>query len=60
MTQIVIDLERGPEDQPVGRLTTRTGQDVTFTGWLSLIRLLEDELQDAPKRGGASPADDSS
>jgi hypothetical protein len=59
MTHIVINLERGPEDQPVGRLTTRAGQDVTFTGWLSLIRLLEDELRDAPRHLGAGPADDS-
>lgn len=59
MTEIVIHLERGPEDQPVGRLTTGTGQDVRFTGWLSLIRLLEDELPHAPRHERQDPADDS-
>jgi hypothetical protein len=59
MTEIVIHLERGPEDQPVGRLTTGAGQDVSFTGWLSLIRLLEDELPYAPRHEGQDPAGDS-
>jgi hypothetical protein len=50
MTHIVIHLERGPENQPVGQLTTDTGRVTNFTGWLHLIRLLEDELRDAPER----------
>ena len=45
MAEIVINLERGPDDQPVGQLTTGSGQVVQFTGWLSLIRVLEDELR---------------
>jgi hypothetical protein len=44
MTQILITLERGPDGQPTGQLTTGTGHAVAFTGWLHLIRLLEDQL----------------
>ncbi len=55
MTQIVIHLERGPDDQPVGRLTTPAG-DTAFTGWLHLIRLLEDQLHQAPRSPGGAPA----
>ena len=44
MTQIIIDLEPGPDGQPAGQLTTGTGQIIGFTGWLHLIRLLEDQL----------------
>jgi hypothetical protein len=58
MTKIMIDLERGPDDQPVGHLKTGSGQTVQFTGWLNLIRVLEDELRRVPqpldtKEGGA-------
>lgn len=49
MAKIVINFDRGQDDQPVGRLTTGSGQVVQFTGWLSLIRLLEDELRLAPQ-----------
>jgi hypothetical protein len=55
MTQIMIHLERGPDDQPVGQLTTGTGQIIRFTGWLHLIRLLEDQLRQAPPQPGADP-----
>jgi hypothetical protein len=58
MTQITIHLERGPDDQPVGQLTTGTGQITRFSGWLHLIRLLEDQLRQAPPQPGADPAAD--
>ena len=51
MTEIVIQLEHGPDGQPVGQLTTGTGQAVAFTGWLHLIRLLEDQLGPSPDGG---------
>jgi hypothetical protein len=54
MTQIVIHLQRGPDEQPVGRLTTEAGDVIAFTGWLHLIRLLEDELRKAPRATDAS------
>jgi hypothetical protein len=54
MTQIVIQLEHGPDGQPAGQLTTGAGQVVAFTGWLHLIRLLEDQLGDAPGPPGAA------
>jgi hypothetical protein len=47
MTAIMINLERGPEGQPVGQLRRGSGQVVPFTGWLDLIRVLEDELRTA-------------
>jgi hypothetical protein len=53
MTDIVINLERGPDGQPAGLLRTATGETVPFTGWLALVRLLEDELETA-----GSPAHD--
>jgi hypothetical protein len=43
MTRIVIDLAQGPDGEPVGRLRG-VGRELPFTGWLDLIRLLEDEL----------------
>lgn len=57
MTEIVINLERGPDDHPVGKLRTGTGQIIPFTGWLHLIRVLEDQLLQVPTRPDAS-ADD--
>ena len=56
MTQIIIDLEPGPDGQPVGQLATGTGQVIRFTGWLHLIRLLEDQLGKAPPQPGADLA----
>jgi hypothetical protein len=56
MAKIVINFERGPDDQPAGRLRTGSGQVVEFAGWLSLIRLLEDELLLEPQPPGAGPA----
>jgi hypothetical protein len=44
MTEIVINLARGPDGQPVGRLRAAE-RALPFTGWLDLIRLLEDELR---------------
>jgi hypothetical protein len=55
MTQIVIRLEHGPDGQPVGQLTTGTGHVVAFTGWLHLVRLLEDQLAQAPRQPTATP-----
>jgi hypothetical protein len=49
MTKIVINLKRGPDDQPTGQLTTGSGQIIPFTGWLNLIRVLEDELRQSPR-----------
>ena len=56
MTEIMINLERGPDDQPTGQLTTGTGQTIPFTGWLHLIRILEDELRQSPQPTKAGPA----
>jgi hypothetical protein len=59
MTEITINLARGPDGQPVGRLRVAE-RALSFTGWLDLIRLLEDELRlaDGPagerQTGGAS------
>jgi len=58
MTQIIIDLEPGPGGQPAGQLTTGTGQIIRFTGWLHLIRLLEDQLGRRPPQPSADPATD--
>jgi hypothetical protein len=55
MTQILITLERGPDDQPTGQLTTGSGQIRPFTGWLNLIRILEDELHQSPQPPIAHP-----
>jgi hypothetical protein len=55
MTDIVIRLEPGPGGQPAGQLTTSTGQVIAFTGWLHLIRLLEDQLAQASLPSGAVP-----
>ena len=44
MTDIMLRLERGPVNQPVGQVRMGTGQLVEFTGWLDLVRVLEDEL----------------
>ena len=52
MTQIVINLEPGPDGQPTRQLTAGVGQAVAFTGWLHLIRLLEDQLAQAPRPSG--------
>jgi hypothetical protein len=49
MTDIVIHLEPGPDGQPAGQLTTSAGHVVAFTGWLHLIRLLEDQLAQLPE-----------
>lgn len=51
MTEIVINLERGPDGQPTGQLRAPPGSAAPFTGWLDLIRLLEDQL---PAADGAS------
>jgi len=53
MTKIVINLERGPDDQPTGQLTTGSGQAIPFTGWLNLIRVLEEELRQSPQSSSA-------
>lgn len=57
MTVIVINLERGPEGQPVGRLRKESGQTVPFTGWLDLVRVLEDELRAAGESAGTCASD---
>ncbi len=54
MARIVINLERGAEDQPVGHITTATGHDASFTGWLHLIRLLEDVFRDEPRQASTT------
>ena len=56
MTNITIKLERGPDDQPVGGLKTASGQVIQFTGWLNLIRVLEDQLRRGPRSSDASTA----
>ena len=57
MTEIVINLERGPDDQPAGQLRTGSGQIVSFTGWLNLIRVIEDELRRSPRAPTTGPSD---
>jgi hypothetical protein len=47
MTEVVISLRTGPDRQPVGRLRRASGRVVPFTGWLELIRALEEELEAA-------------
>jgi hypothetical protein len=60
MTEIRISLARGPDDEPVGWLSTGSGDVLAFTGWLRLIRALEDELQRAPQApDSGSPPDPS-
>lgn len=51
MAEIVIRLERGPDDQPAGEVRLPSGRGAGFTGWLALIRLLEDEMRALPPRG---------
>jgi hypothetical protein len=57
MTVIVINLEHGPEGQPVGRLHKESGQTVLFTGWLDLVRVLEDEFRAAEEPTGTRTPD---
>jgi hypothetical protein len=45
MTQILIHLERGADGQLAGHVTTGAGEVVVFTGWLHLLRLVEDEAR---------------
>jgi hypothetical protein len=59
MAEIVIRLERGPYDQPVGEVRLASGRVAGFTGWLALIRMLEDEMRALPPQGTSpSPAAD--
>ncbi|HUB38486.1 MAG TPA: hypothetical protein VMA72_06525 [Streptosporangiaceae bacterium] len=53
MAEIVIRLERGPDDQPVGEVRRASGRRAGFTGWLALIRILEDELDALPPHNTA-------
>jgi hypothetical protein len=48
MAEIMIRLERGPDDQPAGEVRLVSGRVAGFTGWLALIRLLEDEMRSLP------------
>jgi hypothetical protein len=57
VTEIVIKLERGPDGQPAGHLRARPGSAAPFTGWLDLIRLLEDQLPAAGGHGGSDSPD---
>ena len=54
MTRIVIDLHCGPDEQPVGVLHVGSGPAMAFTGWLDLVRHLEEELRTAVD-GGEPP-----
>jgi hypothetical protein len=55
MTQLLIRLERGPDGQPAGELTTEAGHTVSFAGWLHLIRILEDQLSQARRGSAGTP-----
>ena len=57
MTEIVINLERGPDGQPTGHLRARRDSAAPFTGWLNLIRLLEDQLPAAGGHGSSHSPD---
>lgn len=57
MTEIMINLERGPDGQPTGHLRAQPGSAAPFTGWLNLIRLLEDQLPGADGHGGSHGPD---
>jgi hypothetical protein len=50
MTDMMLRLQRGPDGQPTGHLRTGSGQVIEFTGWLDLIRVLEDQLPEADPR----------
>jgi hypothetical protein len=54
VNEIVINLERGPDGQPTGRLRAQPGSAAPFTGWLDLIRLLEDQLRAADGHSGSA------
>jgi hypothetical protein len=54
MTTIVITLQRGPGGEPVGQLRAGPGPAAPFTGWLHLIRLLEDQLRQPPPETSAA------
>jgi hypothetical protein len=58
MAEIVIRLERGPDDQPAGEVRLTSGLIREFTGWLALIRLLEDEMRALPPHGAVPGAAD--
>jgi len=59
MAEIVINLEPGPDGQPTGHLRAQPGSAAPFTGWLELIRLLEDQLPTADGHGGSGgPGDE--
>jgi hypothetical protein len=58
MTRIVIELHRGPDAQPVGVLHIGSGQAMPFTGWLDLVRHLEEELH--ASMDGDEPSEPSS
>jgi hypothetical protein len=45
MSEIEISLEMGPDGQPAGELRRGSGRPVAFTGWLELVRALEEELE---------------
>jgi hypothetical protein len=53
VTEIVINFARGPDGQPTGHLRAQPGSAAPFTGWLDLIRLLEDQLRAADGHGGS-------
>lgn len=54
MAEIMISLRTGPDGQPVGRLCCASGRMMPFTGWLELIRALEQALESA----AADPSSD--
>ncbi|HUA40481.1 MAG TPA: hypothetical protein VMA32_02870 [Streptosporangiaceae bacterium] len=54
MAEIVIRLERGPDDRPVGQVLLASGRVARFAGWLELIRMLEDEIRALPPGGTAA------
>jgi hypothetical protein len=59
VTEIVINLERGPDGQPTGHLRAQPDPAAPFTGWLDLIRLIEGQLRAADGRNGSGGRDDS-
>jgi hypothetical protein len=58
MTRISIDLGPGSDGQPNGKISGKVWQSTSFTGWLELIRLLEDELASIEAGAGGTPTAD--
>jgi hypothetical protein len=55
--RILVDLERDPDGRVSGRIAGDDQQPVTFSGWLELLRLLEDRADASPQNRQETPWD---